>query len=216
MSKSKNITFENNTYAPDRFTGIVGTETENIVTDVPFYPGSWASDCIPGPQGRGGWHWQYAPIGTEDWKDFPTWVNGKVDYNGWWNGNDENTEDGCVLRLWWDTYLCPGTKSDVCRAYTCPKDGTLVITEAEPIKAGDILDDTDGVLVKIQKNEETVWPTDKEWQEIPLFRQHLQEIRTVSVKKGDVIRFRVNKNQIDCGNGTSWNPLVYYAEVTGE
>ena len=210
MSKSKNIEFTDNFYESERLFGVIGTECENIETDVPYTEGAWASDCIPGPQGRGGWHWQYAPIGTEDWKDYPTWVNGKVDYNGWYNGSDENEEDGCVLRLWWDTYLCPGTKSDVCRAYTCPKDGTLVVTESEPIKAGDIDKDTDGLLVCIQKNAERIWPTDKDWQEIPLFCQHPREIRTVEVKKGDVIRFRVNKNQIDIGNGTSWNPMVYY------
>ena len=135
-----------------------------------------------------------------------------MNYNGWYNGSDENAEDGCVLRLWWDTYLCPGTKSDVARAYTCPRDGNLVITESEPIKAGDVTQVTDPILVRIQKNAERVWPVDKDWKEIPLFQQNPQEIRTVAVKKGDIIRFRVNKNQVDIGNGTSWNPMVYYLD----
>ena len=108
--------------------------------------------------------------------------------------------------------MYPGTESDAVKTYTCPKDGRVAIGTKEPIKAGDFFDKTDGVLVKILKNDETVFPEDGGWQEIPLFKQLDNEIITCEVKAGDKLHFRVNQNQISCGNGTSWSPFVFYLD----
>ncbi len=210
LNKSENVTFADNIYPEDRLAGIYGVETKGIAFDTPYTLGSWASESIVGPQGRSGWSWQYAPIGTNDYHDYPNWQAGHGQENGWWNGEFGDYNDGCILRLWWDTYMCPGTRSDAVKTYTCPKDGILAMTYTEPIKAGDILDETDGIRVAILKNDERIFPANGEWQEVPLFREYLREIHTVSVKAGDRIHFRVNMNQIPKGNGTSWNPLVYY------
>ena len=210
VNKCKGVRFEDNVYPEDRLVGIFGPEVEGLSTEQPFFASSWASDAIVGPQGRAGWRWQYAPIGTNEYHDYPNWIAGHGQENGWWNGEFNDRTDGCILRLWWDTYLCPGTRSDVVKTYVCPKDGKLAVTYTEPIKAGDILDKTDGVRVCILKNDERIWPLDKEWQDIPLFNQYLREIHTVDVKAGDEIHFRVNMHEIPEGNGTSWNPLVYY------
>ena len=212
MNKCKNVTLEGNTYPEDRLVGVRGHEVENLKTDAPFTLGSWASEAVFGGQGRGGWHWQYAPLGTNEYHDYPNYIGGHGQENGWWNGEFHDFTDGCVLRLWWDTYLCPGTRSDVSKTYVCPKDGKLAVTYTEPIKAGDIFDETDGPRVCILKNDERIWPLDKEWQDIPLFKQYMREIHTVDVKAGDEIRFRVNMHEIANGNGTSWNPLVYYID----
>jgi hypothetical protein len=212
VNKCKGVKIENNTYPENRHCGVYGFEVEDLTTDVPYTLGSWASDCIPGPQGRGGWHWQYAPIGSDDYRDYPNWLAGHGPDNGWWTGEFDDRTNGCVLRSWWDTYICPGTESDACRSFTCPKDGTLILSCSEPIKAGDIFDDTDGVLVRILKNDENIWPRDKEWETVAINGEILREIHTVSVKAGDKIHFRVNMNTVPTGNGTSWNPFVYYVE----
>ena len=212
INKCDGVLLEGNIFPSEREVGFTGPEAENVTADIALSRGSWASDAIPGDQGRGGWRWQYAPIGTNEYRDYPNWIAGHVDRNGWWNGEYEDYTDGCILRLWWDTYMCPGTRSDVVKTYTCPKDGTLAVTATEPIKAGDIFDDTDGVLVRILKNDENIWPRDKEWETVAINGEILREIHTVSVKAGDKIHFRVNMNTVPTGNGTSWNPLVYYVE----
>ena len=212
INKCKDVTIENNTYPENRVFGVVGYDTENVKTDKPYGDGSWASDCIPGAQGRGGWHWQCAPIGSNDYRDYPNWIAGHGADNGWWTGEFGDRTNGCILRSWWDTYICAGTESDAVRTFVCPKDGTLVVSCSEPVKAGDIFDETDGIRVKVTKNDEQVWPAEGEWKEVPLFNTADRFWQKVEVKKGDAIHFRVNKNTTDNGNGTSWNPFVYYLQ----
>lgn len=212
INKSKRVKMEDNRYPQNRHYGVIGMDTEAVVPDRPYTAGSWSSDCIPGAQGRGGWHWQYAPIGSNDYRDYPFWLSGHGADNGWWTGTFGDYTNGCILRTWWDTYMCAGTQSDAVRSFVCPKDGVLMMTASEPIKAGDILDETDGLLVQITKNNEVVWPENGKWEAVPLFRPVLRFWKKTPVLKGDVIHFRANKNQTDCGNGLSWNPLVYYME----
>ncbi len=208
---SKRVTFENNTYPEGRHAGVIGAEVEDIVTDVPYTAGSWSDECIWGEQGRGGWEWQYSPIGTNEYLNYH-WIGGKGAKNAWWAGEFEDFTHGCVSRLWWDTYMYPGTESDAVKTYTCPRDGKVAIGTKEPIKAGDFFDKTDGVLVKILKNDETIFPEDGGWQAVPLFKQLDNDIITCEVKAGDKLHFRVNQNQISCGNGTSWAPFVFYVD----
>ncbi len=210
VNKAKDVLLEGNTYPEDRMFGVRGPEAERVCSDILLTEASFAADAIPGDQGRGGWHWQYAPIGTNEYYDYPNWIGGHAANNGWWNGDFGDYTDGCILRQWWDTYMCPGTRSDAVKAYTCPRDGVLAITSSEPIKAGDIFDKTDGVLVRILRNDENVWPLDREWETVELFREIPRAILQTPVKAGDVIRFRVNMNTVPKGNGTSWNPFVYY------
>ena len=209
VNHSKRVTFEGNTYPEGRHPGVIGPETEDIKPDAAFTIGSWSDEAILGRQGRGGWEWQYAPIGKNEYYDYH-WICGKGARNGWWAGEFDDFTHGNISRLWWDTYMCPGTESDCVKTYTCPKDGTVAIGTLEPIKAGDFLDKTDGVRVKIMKNDEQVWPTDAEWKDVPIFKQLNNDILTCDVKAGDKLRFRVNMKEIPCGNGTSWAPFVFY------
>jgi hypothetical protein len=125
---------------------------------------------------------------------------------GYWAFNTEDEANGCIRKTWWDTYMLPTPTTDVVKTYVCPQDGVLAMSTIEPIKAADLLDDTDGIRVCIRKNDEAVL----DWQEVPLFKPLPCHIYTVAVKAGDKIYFRVNHNQIPRGNTASWAPFVYY------
>ena len=201
IDRSYGVTLENNTYtAPDRPV-VVGPDTKDIKTDKPATLGSWSNLFIQGQQGRGGWHWQYAAVGSDEYHDFPIY---DYDKRGWYTEDEAN---GCIRKTWWDTYMLPSPTTDVVKTYVCPQDGVLAMSTIEPIKAADLLDDTDGIRVCIRKNDAVL-----DWQEVPLFKPLPCHIYTVAVKAGDKIHFRVNHNQIPCGYTASWAPFVYYVE----
>lgn len=197
------VTLEGNTYSDTRPAVVVGPEAKDVKTDAPATLGSWSELFIQGQQGRGGWHWQYAPVGSNDYKDFPIY---DYDKRGWYTADEA---DGCIRRLWWDTYMLPTPTTDVVKTYVCPKDGTLVFGTVEPVKAADILDDTQGIAVQVLKNDTPVWPEDG-FATIRLFKPLPTDLHKVDVKEGDCIRFRLNHGPDDVGNTASWAPFVFY------
>jgi len=98
----------------------------------------------------------------------------------------------------------PGTHTPSIRRFTCPKDGRVKIT-GRVCKAHL---DGDGVRVAILHGVKTVWKAELEGRD----EKGLDPDLALDVRRGDVIRFVVDKRiQIFCDT-THWDPVITYAD----
>ncbi|MBW4081740.1 hypothetical protein [Paenibacillus sp. S150] len=96
---------------------------------------------------------------------------------------------------------------DSVRKWLSPKAGIIHITGV--VKKGDI-SYGDGVLVKVMKNQEQLWPASG-WQSIQYNDSTGYELNvTTSVSSGDSIYFIVNKNVTTYADTTAWDPVITY------
>lgn len=133
--------------------------------------------------------------------------------------------DMAIYKSYHDTYpskiLAAGyiyaVLEDIAITFTSPEAGTLTIDESVvrhwPYYDDPAQDAGDGILIYILHNDKQIWPkdgkqlVDKNLSPISTFT--VPEIQDIQVKKGDKIRFCVNRgaNNEWCDD-TMWNPVV--------
>lgn len=196
------IRFENNVFPKVRVEVASGSTPTNIVgADPTFY--SVCADALGSEvQGTDGWRFQFAPIGTDDYQDYDTFVYSEKIQNGWWQGEEENFDHGCIRNWWSGTFMFPGTESDCVKTFVCPRDGEILIGAASMIVG---MPTEDGIRVSVRHNSEVLY------EKIMMEHQNDRfEPITCTVKAGDCIYFRVNKNGNTTGDGLDWNPTILY------
>jgi hypothetical protein len=103
-------------------------------------------------------------------------------------------------------WMHPGDASDVARAFVVPTDGRVSVSGT--VKKLHL--DGDGVKVSIQHNTQEVWSAELEGKD----GVGKEAALTLAVKKGDVLRFVVNRRGSYGCDTTSWDPAVAYAGGT--
>ncbi len=159
-------------------------------------------------QGYGGWTFTCAPIGEHAYTLLDYFSCGGNRPDGWWMGKEGDETHGCILSWWANTYMEPGTDFDVAKTFTCPKDGEVLI-DAMSLIVGSPSED--GINIAIFKNEEVLLPWETWYDGV---NRPFTPIQT-TVKAGDQIHFRVNKNGNTKGDGLDWNPSVLYTMSYG-
>ncbi len=200
------VRFENNQFDLTRVKVGVSSLARNIEGVEPLIY-SIASEAVPrGKQGYDGWHFGYAPIGTNTYIDYPIYRYETQGPDGWHveDGNDEDY--GRVLAWWWNYYMCPGEKADVVKTYVCPYDGEVAISAHHDCMTGEPT--ADGVRVMVLHNDDLLWETTLQKMELIMPPTLIRE-----VKKGDEIHFRVNKIESAKNDGLDWDPTVLYHAV---
>jgi hypothetical protein len=122
--------------------------------------------------------------------------------NGWFHESYQNWLQGAVQHY---LSMHAGVLADPVVAFTAPIDGTLMIHAS---KVTNIKEGGDGVRVKILKNDENVFPKE-DWADAFVPGQDLNiPAMTFEVKKGDVIRFRLNCNQNQNVDSVLWERAI--------
>lgn len=198
------VHFENNRFHPAT-TPVGVTDLSLNVTGVSVIPYSTASDAVPkGEQGYDGWHFCYAPVGTNDYVDY-VYQQALHAPDGWHAAEGSDEDFGCVLCWWWNFYMCPGEKADVSKTYVCPRDGEVAISANHECTTGEQTED--GIRAMVLHNEELLWEDTLGYQEFVM-----QPTVIRKVKAGDRIHFRINKIGNAKNDGVDWDPTVLYVK----
>ena len=198
------IRFENNTFEGGITPVAMGNEAKNVTGIEPMFYTICSAALMTGKQGVDGWHFQYSPIGSEDYFDYDTYVYSTKLQDGWWQGEEENYALGNIRRWWFDTYMAPGEDADCVKTFICPFDGEILINAASYIVGAP---SEDGIRISVRKNAEVLYEELK----FDGLNTQFKPIRT-AVKEGDQIHFRVNKNGNAVNDGLDWNPTVLYTK----
>lgn len=198
------IRFENNTFEEGVTPVAAGSAPQNISGATPKFYTMCSAALMTGEQGVDGWRFQYASIGQDDYQDYDTYVYSQKLQDGWWQGEEENYTHGCIRRWWFDTYMEPGTDYDCVKTFVCPKDGEILINAASYIVGKPT---EDGIAVSVRHNSDILF------EELKFNRVNtkFKPIR-ITVKAGDKIHFRVNKNGNTENDGLDWNPTILYTK----
>ena len=196
------IRFENNQFFGGATDVASGNAPKNISGIEPKFFTICSAALMLGVQGHDGWHFQYAPVGKDEYFDYDTYVYSDKLQDGWWLGAEENYDYGNIRRWWFDTYMEPGEKADCVKTFICPYDGEILINAASYIVGAP---SEDGIRVSVRRNAEVLF------EELKFDGQNtaFPPLRT-AVKAGDEIHFRVNKNGNTKGDGLDWNPTILY------
>jgi hypothetical protein len=145
-------------------------------------------------QGQDGWRYEQAFDG-QNYQEL-SWNDGG--YEGFWEGSGL----GRIGRIW----AQPAAGAEVAR--------TFVIADASAATlSGELQKDpsaepTFSVSVRIEKNQEQVWPATG-WAQVPAFGSPLHyEVKNIPVRRGDAIRFVVKRIGDTRSEPILWNPLV--------
>lgn len=198
------IRFENNVFPKERVEVAAGPTPTNILGAEPTYYTVCADALGSEVQGTDGWRFQYSPVGSDEYFDYDTFVYSEKLQNGWWQGEEENYAHGCIRNWWSGTFMMPGTESDAVKTFVCPYDGEILIDAASFVVG---MPTEDGIAVSVRHNREILFEDVKMEHINPLFTPISR-----TVKKGDCIYFRVNKNGNTEGDGLDWNPTVLYTK----
>lgn len=204
LREASDVTFEGNITATADCVAVgAGERARNIHGDTPAFCAYASSSMVADHQGVDGWHFGYAPIGTNDYRDYPLLKETQNSMVGWYH-ESENTDDyGCMLRTWDDSYMKPGEKADCVKSFVCPRAGTVRLTAHGVLITGEPTDD--GVHMTILHGERVLWEHD-------LLANEILEapILEVTVEQGDTLYFRVNKRGNAKNDGLNWTPTVLY------
>lgn len=204
LRNGRDFRFFDNHFEGNRVPVAAGSEPQEIYGAEPAFF-SVASDAVMAQtQGHDGWTFTYCPIGEHTYTPFDTFSCGGNRPDGWWNGAEGNEDAGCILSWWANTYMQPGENYDVAKTFTCPKDGEILIDAMSLIVGAP---SEDGINIAVFKNDEPLLPWETWYDGV---NRPFEPIRT-TVKKGDCIHFRVNKNGNTIGDGLDWNPTVLYS-----
>ncbi len=125
----------------------------------------------------------------------------KLTEGGEWYGSTYWTGGETWARVGKD-WMHPGNKYDVARVFVAPADGPVTVSGT--VKKMHL--DGDGVRVSVWHNEDKVWSAelagkDGAGQDVKL---------TLQFKKGDRLRFVINRRGNHTCDTTGWNPVVAY------
>lgn len=213
ITNSENVVFEGNTSLTDR-PMMSWQDVDNLQSD---YEGVYSSEFTLSQVNDGSkeWQFEYAPIGKDDYHfyDYQYWTSGSwVRVVPLWSKDKQkNTEYGYIESLY---EVSPGLYNDFVATFKAPFTGRVKImfNEGLPIKESGY--NSDGIRIKIIKNEnEQVWPQSG-WKVMEFERnQSYVEDAYVDVKKGDLLRFRINCNVTQTHDTLLFSPEVRYIEV---
>jgi hypothetical protein len=115
--------------------------------------------------------------------------------SGFWTGSEEWARVG-------KNWLHPGNAVDVARAFVAPADGRVSVSgTVKKLHLGG-----DGVRVSVRHNGKTLWTAELEGADAVGKEPAL----TLEVKKGDTLRFIVNRRSSHACDTTGWDPQVAY------
>ena len=131
------------------------------------------------PQGRMGWHFQYAPVGSQEVRDMPTPY--------WWAGKEGDVGQGYFApdRNWGGLIKARAGLNDVVLAFLAPRSGRMRVDCDKILNGG-----TTPARIAILKNGNNLWP--KEGFETVPPQSSLSAHLEVPVIKGDHLFFRVS------------------------
>lgn len=124
---------------------------------------------------------------------------------GYWIGTESWLRVG-------GSFMHPQTENAV-RTFKAPSDGNIKILKST-VKSEDEKGTSDGINIKIMKNDEQIYPIDgSEWQSISN-GEHLAGVMVpeikVDVNKGDKIYFILNEGTSNAHDGTMWTNVIEY------
>lgn len=144
------------------------------------------------------WSFEWTPVGKDEYQPLEF-----ID-SGWFHETFQNWSYGTVQ---FPGSMHAGTIGDPVVAFTAPADGKILIHTATASKGATTL--SDGVQIKILKNQEQLFPK-KDWAELlPDSKVTVPDL-VLDVKKGDVIRFRVNCIKTQDADGLTWPKSISY------
>jgi len=190
------------------FSGVIHSPADLVFAEEELPAASKASDAFGNMQGAGGWSWQRVPANSYEnnaYEDMDEFANGYWWYsqeNDWTSGRIGNTE----------AFLGTGDY-DLAMTYTASIDGVVDITAIwDSIAVYSGYTSEDGVYAAVYKNGFKVWPTGGSGakQLVETNAAASFETVTLSVKAGDQLHFRLNKNESNTGDNIVWNPVVTY------
>ena len=158
-----------------------------------------AADGYAAPKGSTPWGFEHAPVNTDNYEHLE-YIN-----NGWYYETYQNWSQGAIQHA---ISMHAGVIADPVVSFTCPSDGTMMIHKSY---CGDLGENYsgDGVQFKILLNDQQLYPSvgwvqvlDKNNAEIPDL--------VFKVKKGDVIRFRLNCIATQQADGIHWTKTLSY------
>ena len=116
--------------------------------------------------------------------------------SGFWTGSDEWARVG-------KNWLHPGAAVDAARTFIAPADGRVSVSGA--VKKLHL--DGDGVKASVLHNDKVVWAAELDGKDAAGKEPAL----TLAIKKGDALRFIVNRRGGYACDTTGWDPVVAYA-----
>ncbi|MBO4954166.1 MAG: S-layer homology domain-containing protein [Clostridia bacterium] len=144
------------------------------------------------------WGFEHAVVNTDNYEPL------EFIQNGWYSGEYQNWAQGTVQH---PLSMHAGMIADPVVSFTAPIDGTVLIHATKADKTSSTLGD--GVQLKILKNNQQVYPSLGWAQVLPGQVVELPDI-VFKVKKGDVIRFRVNCIENQSADGIHWEKTISY------
>lgn len=148
-----------------------------------------------GENGAGGWYFQNCEVDTDNYLNLDR-------FNGGWSGGwGNNWTPGLVSS---GTNCHPGEGGDSVWTYVCPKDGLIAIPETTV--SSNSATGTDGVRARILNNATPVYPASGWVMVNPGTVVTIPEL-LLEVKAGDELHFRVNCNNDQDADGTTWSNI---------
>lgn len=145
------------------------------------------------------WGFEHATVGEDDYEPL------EYIQTGWYHESYQNWSYGAIQH---PISMHAGVIADPVVSFTAPSDGTIMIHASYCGDLGETYSG-DGVQFKILKNDQQVYPSvgwvqvlDKNNAEIPDL--------VFAVKKGDVIRFRLNCIATQKADGIHWTKTISY------
>jgi hypothetical protein len=149
-------------------------------------------------QGGSGWRYEQSADG-QTYTNL-AWTNGG--YEGFWAGSGL----GRIGTIW----MQPSAAMELSRTFLSPEDGPVDLrgeVEKDPSA-----DPTAPVFVKIYRQNEQIWPAAK-WAPVPPFGVPLTyQLKDVSIRKGEVIRFFIKRNGENRAEPIIWNPSIIFGK----
>ena len=148
-------------------------------------------------QGQDGWRYEQS-FDRQTYQEL-SW--NKEGYEGFWEGSGL----GRIGRIW----AQPAADAELARTFVISADGPINLS-------GELQKDPSAepafpLLVRIDKNQEQVWPANG-WAQVPAFGSPLRyELKNIPVRSGDVIRFVVKRIGETRAEPIIWNPLIAFA-----
>lgn len=173
---------------------------------------SKASEAFSSTQGTGGWSWNRVLAGSYEnsaYEDMGIFSNGY-----WWYSQENDWASGRIGRG--EMFVGFGDY-DIAMTYTAESAGIVdITTEGNGIWIYNGYYSSDGAYLAIYKNGVQVWPmatTNEKWLiEVDNQISDFGKV-TVSVKDGDKLHFRLNKNTNNTDDNIVWNPVVTYTST---
>ena len=157
-----------------------------------------SSKQFSGKQGQSGWQYLVADIDKSNYRKMPTFFI-KDNIGRWMIDDSYNNYAWGKIRA---EAIHPGGEKDAIRAFTVPYDAEVTINP-QTLELKNPL--SDGVRVCIKHNDSFVF----NWATITKKSTPLEiEKKSFSVKKGDVIYFRVNKLESDNYDYLEWTIVI--------